>query len=122
MDGGPPPRGGPPDGSDHHRLLQEALRHEYDDLRARGGGINVRRSRDNVLHSGSPLAWPGDAGGHVIRLLVMEHGAYFRVRRSGRLYGAPAERWVHWNGEDLTIGEEDELFPPIDGEEEGEEV
>lgn len=54
----------------------------------------------------------GRMGGHAVRLLVMEPGACFRVVRFGRLYGAPAERIVYWDGENLRLGEYNEVFPP----------
>ena len=54
----------------------------------------------------------GRMGGHAVRLLIMEPGAVFRVVRYGRLYGAPATRYVYWDGENLRLGTRDEIFPP----------
>jgi len=54
----------------------------------------------------------GRMGGHVVRLLLMEPGTSFRVHRTGRLYGAPVERFVFWDGETLHLGTQDEVWPP----------
>jgi hypothetical protein len=62
----------------------------------------------------------GRMGGHIARLLIMEPGASFRVKRYGRLYGAPAERIVYWDGENLHLGTYDEVFPPACETPEGE--
>jgi len=40
----------------------------------------------------------GRAGGHAVRLLIMQIGTSFRVVRHGRLYGAPAEWFIRWDG------------------------
>lgn len=58
----------------------------------------------------------GRMGGHPVYLLLMEPGASFRVFRSGRLYGEPAERVVNWTGENLLLGTMDEVFPPLEEE------
>ena len=62
----------------------------------------------------------GRMGGHAVKLLLMEPGAAFRVKCSGRLYGAPAERFILWTGKDLILGTQDEVWPPTDEEPEGE--
>lgn len=55
----------------------------------------------------------GRAGGpHWARLVIMEPGSVFRVRRYGRLYGGPKECYVAWDGELLRVGTWDELNPP----------
>ena len=64
----------------------------------------------------------GRMGGHVVRLLIMEPGVCFRVVRHGRLYGAPAARYVYWDGENLRLGTRDEIFPPACEAPEGELV
>lgn len=61
----------------------------------------------------------GRMGGHAERLLIMEPGAAIRVVRHGRLYGAPAVRYVLWTGQELKLGTRDEIWPPVN-EEDGE--
>ncbi len=51
---------------------------------------------------------------------MLDPGAKIRVRRYGRLYGAPPVRMVYWDGETLRAGTPDEVFPPTDEEEIGE--
>ena len=54
----------------------------------------------------------GAMGNHTEKLLIMEPGSMFRVRRDGRLYGEPRKRYVRWTGETLQLCSWDELFPP----------
>jgi hypothetical protein len=56
----------------------------------------------------------GRMGGHDVRLLIMEPGSSFRVHRYGRLYGAPAERIISWDGQEMKIGTLDEIHLPSD--------
>jgi len=64
----------------------------------------------------------GGMGGHAVRLLLLEPGSAFRVLRKGRLYGAPASRFVLWDGETLRLGTADEVWPPSCEEPEGEVI
>lgn len=64
----------------------------------------------------------GRMGGHAVRLLMMEPGSVVRVVRNGRLYGAPAFRYIKWDGERIQLGTRDELFPLTEGEVETAEV
>lgn len=61
----------------------------------------------------------GRMGGNAELLLIMNPGARLRVRRTGRLYGAPSVLIVFWDGQDLKVGTPDEIDPPVD-ETEGE--
>lgn len=49
----------------------------------------------------------GRMGGNAEYLLILKPGAGFRARRAGRLYGAPAEVFVRWDGENLVLSNED---------------
>ncbi len=53
------------------------------------------------------------------RLLLLKPGSQIRVVRFGRLYGAPSERVIVWDGGSLRLGTPDEIDPPS-MEEEGE--
>ncbi|MED0649937.1 hypothetical protein P9246_10720 [Aeribacillus pallidus] len=61
----------------------------------------------------------GRMGGHPEYLVILEPGTLIRVKRTGRLYGAASELFVRWDGESLSVGTLDVLFPPVH-EEEGE--
>jgi len=64
----------------------------------------------------------GRMGGHDEYLVIMEPGATICARRGGRLYGAPNRLYIHWDGEELRLGEYDEIFPPSCEVEEGEVI
>lgn len=61
----------------------------------------------------------GRMGGHTARLVILEPGATLRIKRAGRLYGAPSEIFILWDGEHLRVGPEDVVFPPTNEAEEG---
>ena len=62
----------------------------------------------------------GRMGGHAEYLVIMEPGTTMRVERYGRLYGAPSELFVHWDGQGIRVGTYDIVFPPSELPEEGE--
>ncbi|RKO61818.1 hypothetical protein [Caldibacillus debilis] len=64
----------------------------------------------------------GRMGGHPEYLVILQPGTLLRVRRTGRLYGAPPVKYLHWDGETLQFGTYDEVFPPSYEPEEGELV
>ena len=61
----------------------------------------------------------GRMGGGPEYLAIIEPGAKIQVHRGGRLYGAPANLVIYYNGQEISVGEEDVVCPPT-GEEQGE--
>lgn len=54
-------------------------------------------------------------------LVIMNPGDTIRAVRTGRLYGATAEMFIHWDGQEMKMGKKDEIFSPFE-ETEGETV
>lgn len=45
----------------------------------------------------------GRMGGHHEYVCVLKRGTLIRANRGGRLYGAPATLYIHWDGDKLTV-------------------
>jgi len=61
----------------------------------------------------------GRMGHHEEYLVIVKPKTALKVWRFGRLYGAPEELVVVWDGEELKFGTEDVVFPPSQQLEEG---
>lgn len=47
-------------------------------------------------------------------LIIMTPGQTVRAVREGRLYGEPDELFIHWDGQEMKMGEKDEIFSPFE--------